>query len=412
MIDLHAINNTRTKIQIDALTAWFHQGCQGTVLAATGVGKTRLGVVAASRHIRTNSSERWLIIAPRKNLLDDEWPAEFSKAGCTSEITEQITTEVINTACTWQGTHWDGVIVDEVHLCLSPEFRKFFVNNTWDRLLCLSAGIENVEYRHIIDRLAPVCYEIPVSKALELNLISPFHVFNLPVQFTEVERKAYIEIQKRFKQFFAKFEYDFQTANQALRDPKTVARQFGAKVPDIIYAAREFNRAMHQRKQAVFGAKRKPLIVKEIIDFFHSEKSIVFSETQKAAKVIQEKLSYCSVLYHSGLTEKQRKQALEVFKSDENDLNTMSAVKALDIGMNVSSCSVGVVSSGNSKYTQAQQRRGRILRTAKGKVAKLIQLYVPDTIEEKWIKKRFVNEPNIPVKWVKSLSDIQQFLNN
>lgn len=420
MIDLQAINEIRSKIQKEALIQWFYKGCQGTVIAATAVGKTRLGVIAAGRHIRKDNGEKWLILAPRVNLLENEWPEEFIKAGYQNEFSS-VTTATINTAREWNGTHWDGVIVDEVHLCLSEENVKFFQNNTWDKLLCLTAGIENEDYKNIINRLAPVCYEINIDKALELGLVSDFYVFNYPVEFTDAERKAYIEIQKDFNKFFVKFEYDFQTATQAIYDPETVAIQFGAnsKNKDFLYrvgsvaeAARGFNKAMHQRKQSVFGAINKPTVVREIIDYFKEERSIVFSETQKAAKVIQEELSYRSVLYHSGLTKKYRKQALEAFKSDLTKVNTISAVKALDVGLNVPSCSVGVVASGNSKYTQASQRRGRILRTEEGKIAKLIQLYIPNTVEEKWVQKRFVSEPSISVKWIKNLSDIHNFLNS
>ena len=70
--------------------------------------------------------------------------------------------------------HYDIVVCDEIHLGLSPEYRKFFENNTWNRLLCMTATPpEDIEYKEILFAMAPLIYNISFDKCVGLGLVSP-----------------------------------------------------------------------------------------------------------------------------------------------------------------------------------------------------------------------------------------------
>lgn len=48
-------------------------------MAATGVGKTYIGVRAAKYAVRKLGVQKILIVVPTTNLRDNEWPNEFKK---------------------------------------------------------------------------------------------------------------------------------------------------------------------------------------------------------------------------------------------------------------------------------------------------------------------------------------------
>src|SRR3990167_4013985 len=60
---------------------WKEAGYRGTYKGVTGVGKTRVGAVAAGRAITKNPGERWLITVPTENLRDREWVQELLGCG-------------------------------------------------------------------------------------------------------------------------------------------------------------------------------------------------------------------------------------------------------------------------------------------------------------------------------------------
>jgi superfamily II DNA or RNA helicase len=63
---------TKTDIQTELKDLWVSKGCKGTIVAATGVGKTRVGVMAARHVFQTIGPFKGLIVTPTTNLRDNE----------------------------------------------------------------------------------------------------------------------------------------------------------------------------------------------------------------------------------------------------------------------------------------------------------------------------------------------------
>ena len=65
--------------QKKALNAWKDEGYIGTVIAGTGFGKSRVGVIACGAMIRKHGG-RGLVLVPT-NQLQDQFEEEFKKWG-------------------------------------------------------------------------------------------------------------------------------------------------------------------------------------------------------------------------------------------------------------------------------------------------------------------------------------------
>ena len=65
--------------QKKALSAWKDKGFRGSVIAGTGFGKSRVGVIAAGALLRKHGG-RGLVLVPT-NQLQDQFEEEFKKWG-------------------------------------------------------------------------------------------------------------------------------------------------------------------------------------------------------------------------------------------------------------------------------------------------------------------------------------------
>ena len=129
------INTIRDKEQRKALNAWAKQGFVGSVIAGTGFGKSRVGVLAVEHTLMDGGDA--LILVPTVQL-QEQFVEEFAKWGVDSTNVEVI---CYQSAYKLKDLHYNIVVCDEIHLGLSPEYRKFFENNTYDRLLCMTATL-------------------------------------------------------------------------------------------------------------------------------------------------------------------------------------------------------------------------------------------------------------------------------
>ena len=112
---------------------------------------------------------------------------------------------------------------------------------------------------------------------------------------------------------------------------------------------------------------------------------MIYSADLKQADIICQRLAQQGVSvarYSSKDQDKQRNSILEQF--DKGYIQALVAVKCLDEGVNIPASSEAVILASDTSERQFIQRRGRILRAAKGKaIATLIDiLVVPPIIDE------------------------------
>jgi len=114
--------------------------------------------------------------------------------------------------------------------------------------------------------------------------------------------------------------------------------------------------------------------------------------------------------FHSKIPKKQRLANLERFKDKRTKVRVISSAKALDEGFNVEGIELAVICSGNSTKRQGIQRIGRAIRFKEGKSALIVNLYIRDSKDEDWTRKRMAGVPG--VFWINRLEEIDEFNQN
>lgn len=426
------INEAKDKVQIEALTAWANTGFNGTINLPTGTGKSRCIVLAAGRHIRKGTDERWLVVVPKERLRDVEIPSEFKKWGYKKELNKGVTVECIQTACKRKNEHWDGLCVDEIHRTLSPEHIKLFENNTFGKKLGLSATVEDKDKQELLKKIAPIIYKKTVAEALELGLISDYRIFNLEVPFTAKELSEYkinqeamtiseeklvgniqefldlkediqTEVgeerrEKLVKAYKAKRSYEsFSIAMNNVKNPKEAEkskRNYSYK----------YMSCMRKRKTLCNNAINKIVAAQKIRETFPERYGLFFSEVISLADRLHNQLGENSTVYHSKLNKKEKDMNLNLYSDKRNKVNFLCTAKALNEGFNLEEVSLGICGSGNSKQLDLIQQLGRTIRIKLGKIAIFVNLYIPNTQDEVWVSKRTKDQNPI---WINSIDQLE-----
>jgi len=264
-------------------------------------------------------------------------------------------------------------VCDEVHLGLSPVYRKFFDGNTYDKILCMTATLpEEDEYKQLLKQLAPTVYTITIDQCVAKGLVAPYDIYCIPVELTDVERQAY----KKANNLFIQCKYRlggfdaFNEANRILRGG-----------PGDKGAAAQFFNSIRQRKAVVQHAENKLSLAKQIAEHHSKQKILTFSGTNEFTNMMAEELD--GLVYHSGKTKKKREETLEDFKATAGAV--LCSTKALNQGFDVPDVGVGIIAGLESKSLPMIQRVGRLIRFQKGKRGRVYILYVADSQEEKWM---------------------------
>ena len=358
--------------QRKALNKWAGAGAIGSIVAGTGFGKSRCGVLATKWALKKGN--RALVLVPTTQL-QAQFEDEFKKWDA-EDLLPNIEIMCYQSAYKLKDEHYDIVVCDEVHLGISEQYRKFFQNNTYDKLLCMTATIpEDDEYRNYLMQLAPIRFHLSLDECVALGLVSPYEIVCIPLELNDEDKEKYKEAQLKF----VRSKYligEFDTFNAA----KMILAK---KMQGNAGAAKRFFEAIRERTNIINHASVKIDQAKELIKQHTDDKILVFTGSNKFSDSMAESLD--AFVYHSGLTKKQREVALENFRG--TDGGVLCSTKALNQGFDVPDASIGVIAGLNSKSLPMIQRVGRLLRlSTEDKVGKIYILYIKDSQEEKWLK--------------------------
>ena len=378
-IEMNKLIKVKDEEQRKAINAWANNKFTGSIIAGTGFGKSRCGVIAVGKSLDTNTDAKGLVLVPT-NQLQEQFKEEFIKWGY-EHILDRVDILCYASAYKIENEHYHVVVCDEIHLGLSPEYRKFFENNTWDRLLCMTATLpEEFEYKEILFGLAPTVYKISLDKCVELGLVSPYQIICIPVELTTVEEQEYKKANNTF--VYAKYclgQFDaFDRAKHIMGSGKHTASNADKA------AAAQFYRSIRARKAVVDHADNKIAWLQKIVIKNIGEKILVFGGSNEFTNRLADATETFSSIYHSGRTKKQKEKALADFRS--GDKPVLCSTKALNQGFDVADATMAVICGLTSKALTMIQRVGRIIRYQEDKIGKIYVLYVKDSQEEKWLK--------------------------
>jgi len=387
ILKMENVNKIKDKEQKKALNAWAKAGFCGSVIAGTGFGKSRIAVLAIDHILKQNSrsnNKAALILVPTIQL-QAQFVDEFDKWNVDSS---KVDIMCYQTAYKLTGHHYDIVVCDEIHLGLSEEYRKFFKNNIYDSLLCMTATLpEEEEYKNILMKIAPVIYKISLDECVSLGIVAPYIIECVPVKLTITEQAEY----KHVNNTFVKWKYALGHFD-AFDNAKSIIKNSNAS-PQDKKAAALFYKAIRERKAIVDFAANKIVEFQKLVLSNLNKKILVFSGANKFTDDLCKAAFPLALAYHSGKTKKQKETALQKFR--DNEINVLCSTKALNQGLDVPDANMGIICGITSKSLSMIQRVGRLLRFQEGKIGKIIILYVKDSQEEKWLKQSVKNLNNV-----------------
>jgi len=383
-------NKVKSKEQSNALNAWHSAGYTGSIIAGTGFGKSRCGVLAVSHTIKDGGTA--LVLVPT-NQLQDQFKEEFKKWGHES-LLDRVDILCYQSAHKLEGKEYDIVICDEVHLGLSPVYRKFFENNHYHRLLCMTATLpEEDDYRQLLESLAPTVYTISLDECVAKKLVAPYDIYCIGVSLTPMELTAYKKANQQFVHCkyllggYNAFDEASRILNTGQGDAKAAALFFGA---------------IRKRKAIVQHADNKLDMSKYISDQHKDQKILCFAGTIEMTNAMAGELD--GDTYHSKMTSKQKKQSLDKFSNTTNAI--LCSAKALNQGFDVPDVGIGIIAGLESKALPMIQRLGRLIRFKKGKRGRVYILYVKDSQEQKWMEQATKSLTNVKLIGEENLSQI------
>jgi len=390
------VNDLRDQQQRKALNNWAVNGFEGSIIAGTGFGKSRCGVIAVGETIKrlTEYNEHGerivyitaLVLVPTTQLKD-QFREEFIKWGYEG-VLDTVEFMCYQSAYKMVGKHYDIVICDEIHLGLSPEYRKFFDNNVFERLLCMTATLpEEYEYKDLLIEMAPIIFEITLDECVDLGLVSPYNITCRPLELTYNERTEYKKINNRF------VYWKGQLGNFDAWENATYILKNISSSPEEKKAAIQFYRAIRERKQIIDFAENKIEAFKTIVLDNPEKRILAFGGANAFTDMLTDSVIPLAQAYHSKRTKKQRDSALENFKSGM--INVLCSTKALNQGFDVPDANMGIVCGLTSKSLPMIQRVGRLIRFQEDKTGEVIILYIKDSQEEKWLKNAIKDLNNV-----------------
>lgn len=193
-LDGHVTPNTMQAEALEAIRKVRESGeKRAVVVSATGTGKT----ILAALDVREFAPKRMLFLVHREQILDraiEEFqrvlnaPAsEFGKfVGRTRQLDRRYVFATVQSLARSENLgsiprdHFDYVLVDEVHRIGASSYQKVIEHLGPDFLLGVTATPERTDDFNVFEMFDyNVPYEIRLQRALEADMLAPFHYFGV-----------------------------------------------------------------------------------------------------------------------------------------------------------------------------------------------------------------------------------------
>lgn len=403
-------NSSRTLRQVAVIEKWKKNKASGFALWATGTGKSYLAVLAIKECNERHPNKNINLIVPT-TVLEEAWIDE-KKGHIKVHNLKNVNVYVINT---YVKNYHDCalLIIDEVHTATGAKSKIF--NTVIDKtkfnwILCLSATLEK-DHLDFLHKRNIICLDkLSAYEAVQNGWLSPYKILCVPIELNEKDRIAYDTMHKEFNKHFATFNFDFEFAMKCVVNKEArqdLAIKLNWELSRVDIAVFQWNRNMRLRKEFLYHIEAKIEAAIYITKQLQMQ-TILFGQSIKGADQINEALGDKCVEYHSKIGAKKLKDNLKKLRDGRTKIDYISSAKGLEAGFDLPNLSLGITWSRTSKVLASVQKLGRILRFVKGKTAYFIELYVPQTQDESWLKKSLVGQKN--VLWLKDISQVEMII--
>ncbi len=400
----------RTLYQKDGIDKWIKAGARGYFEWCTGSGKSYLACLAIKLANERHPDKEINVVVPT-TVLQEAW-TDDKKGHIKLHGLKNVNVFVINTYV--KETHDCALlIIDEVHTATgakSKHFNTVIDKTKFNWILCLSATLEKEHKEFLHKRNVKCISTLTADDAVKNGWLSPYKVLCVPIELGDDDRERYDKMHKEFNKHFATFNFDFEFAMKCITNKdarQELATKLNWPLQRIDASVFNWNRNMRLRKEFLYHIEAKIDAAIEITTHLQMQ-TILFGQSIKGADKINEQLGDKCVEYHSKITAKTLKENLKKLRDGRTKVDYISSAKGLEAGFDLPNLQLGITWSRTSKALRATQTLGRILRKVEDKTAYFIELYVPDTQDENWLKKSLVGQKN--VLWLNSINQIYQII--
>lgn len=373
----------RSERQSLGVQKWVDNKLKGTLCWATGVGKTRGGVLAMKRFQAGNPTQKIIVVVP-SDPIKDQWIEELAMYKVKADVITMFVASKYTFECCL-------LVIDEIHKCAAPTLIKLFENIKFKAILGLTATFERTDGRDkILAQYAPVVDTITIQEAVQNGWLSKYKEYKVLLEPINLE--LYDKINQEFQEHFAYFNHDFALAMRCATDWKARLEEAKRRAGNtdwhdinkqlIIHAA-GFSRTLQARKKFIQENQKKLEIAKLILEKRSDKKCITFSSTIAQAEQLAKMSGIGKVYGGEKATGKKGRITLDEFKS--LDKGVVHSIYKLNEGFNDPTIQVGVILGFNSSATASKQRIGRVIRANNlDEEKEIFTLVLKGTQDEKW----------------------------
>lgn len=375
----------RTTRQEECRRKWIKNKCCGTIVGATGFGKTRVGLNCAQTLINKYPNFRILVVVPT-DTLQKQWKKQLDERG----LGLNCDVMVINTAVK-EKRQYTAIILDEVHRYASDVFSLVFKQVGYKYILGLTATFERLDGKEtLLAKYCPVIDTITLEDALINGWVSPYIEYEVLVDVDNIDE--WNAMNKEFTEHYEFFNFNWDLISslvgkdgwknrQRYRDqicpPDASAAVRKQVLTNITYHAMGFMRIMQSRKKFVNEHPKKIELARKIIEARLDKKIVTFSKKVAVA----EQIGYGAV--YTGRTSKKRSDTI-LDDFNNSAFGVLNSCEKINEGLDVKGLSVAIILGLDSAKLKAIQRVGRVIRYEAGKQAEIFNLILNNTVETKW----------------------------
>lgn len=372
------LDQRRAEIQNQALEAWLTANKKGVIEVITGLGKTMIAIKAIMTMPKgckvlwlAETNQRW------KDVEEDLAKYKEFYGVDVMEHVESIEMFCYQTVYKWKGKHHDIVIADEVHDASTVEYFKYFVYNTYDSIIGLSATInrattyttadgDEITKGELLDSIAPVCFRYTINdgqiegtaRKVVLHVINHNLDYRDKIMPAGTKAKPFLTTEK------AAYDYWDNEFKKSLFLPDRI-KEFKLRTTSSA------------RARVLYALPSKIKATRQLLESM-GDKTIVFGNSIDALLAVTPYV----------VSSKNKDAAnLDIRnKFDNGDINVIGSFKMLKQGANLKGLTNIVIMSYYSVEKDAIQIIGRLRKDGE-KIGHVFIFVTAGTVETKWFAK-------------------------
>jgi len=383
-----------------AIKNWESQDFSGIFDMATGTGKTYTALAAISYlYPRVQSKLAVVIVCPYQHLVE-QWVEDIEKFGmkpiiCYSASRQKdwkarlktaissFNLDVMNHICivatnaTFSSDYMQTqisalkgnvlLVVDEAHNFGAEKLSKALLPNMKYRL-ALSATIDRYGDEDGTQKLysyfGEKCIEYTLKEAIENNMLTPYYYYPIPVSLNESELADYLALTKQIVSAVTKEKGNNTNISDYAKMLLIKRARLVAAAGEKIYRLKD--EIMPYISDAHILVYCGATTMKDI-DYKDSSPPV---DDMRQIDIVVDLLGNELGMRISKFTSEESAEERDSIKkefADAKHLQALIAIRCLDEGVNIPSIKTAFILASSTNPKEYVQRRGRVLRTYKGK---------------------------------------------